>query len=396
MTRRIATVLTVVLLLTLPASAELRLAGIFADGMVLQRGMGVPIWGWADKGTKITVTFAGQSKTATAGADGKWMVKLDALTASAKGRTLVAGSLLKRQSGPKVSPATPVTMNHRKLEIANILVGDVWLCSGQSNMAMNVGGVINAADEIAAATLPAIRHFKVASNASGDTVQADCKGQWQTCSPKTVSRFTATGFFFARHLHKTLDVPIGLINSSWGGTCIEAWTSIEALRATRTGREMVEGFQAIAGKYDAAAAKKRFDRAMTKYTEALEKYKAARKAGTAKGRPPRRPRMAPSPAKNQNGPAALYNGMIAPLVPYAIRGAIWYQGERNTRTNAWGNRELLPGLIADWRGRWGKATGSAKPQDFPFFFVQLPNFSGGSGDGWPVIRESFLKSLAVP
>jgi len=263
-------------------------------------------------------------------------------------------------------------------------------------MAMTVSRAMNPEDEMAAAKYPAIRHFKVAANASGGTVQADCKGTWDTCSPQTVARFTATGFFFGRELHKTLKVPLGLVNSSWGGTCVEAWTSIEALRATRTGRKMAEAFQATASKYDAEAAKKRFDRAMTKYTEALEKYKAARKAGTAKGRPPRRPRMAPSPAKNQNGPAALYNGMIAPLVPFAIRGAIWYQGERNTRDNAYGYRELLPAMIGDWRARWGKATGAGKPQVFPFFFVQLPNFAGRGGDEWPVIRESFLKSLAVP
>ena len=380
MTRRIAALVAIVLLVALPASAELRLAGVFADGMVLQRGMGVPIWGWADKGARVAVTFAGQSKATAAGADGKWTVTLDALTASPKGRTLVVQS----------------KTDNRKSEIKNVVVGDVWLCSGQSNMAMTMGGVLNATDEIAAATFPAIRQFKVASNASGGAVQAECTGQWLICSPETVARFTATGFFFGRHLHKTLNVPIGLINSSWGGTCIEAWTSIEALRATRTGREMVEGFQASAGKYDAAAAKKRFEQATAKYTEALEKYKAARKAGTAKGRPPRKPRMAPSPAKNQNGPAALYNGMIAPLVPFAIRGAIWYQGERNTRTNPWGYRELLPAMIGDWRARWGKATGSAKPYDMPFFFVQLPNYVGSGGDGWPVIRESFLKSLATP
>ena len=400
MKRYITVCVVVAMWVSLPAAgAEPRLlAGIFGDGMVLQRGMKVPVWGWADKGAKVTVTFAGQSKTAAADRAGKWMVTLDPLTASAKGRTLTVQSFLKKGPGAKIkiTPATPVTVTVGKLAVTDVLVGDVWLCSGQSNMAMTVSRSANAEAEVAAAKYPAIRHFRVGANASGGTVQADCKGKWEVCSPATAGRFTAAGFFFARHLHKALDVPIGLVNSSWGGTCIETWTSIEALRATGPGQDMIAGFKATAGKYNAAAAKKRYAAAEAKYAAALAKYKAARKAGTAKGRPPRRPRPSVGPDKNPNGPAALYNGMIAPLVPLAVRGALWYQGERNTRTNAYGYRQLLPSMIRDWRSRWGTAAGADKAYDFPFFFVQLPNFAGRGGDEWPVIRESFLRSLAVP
>ena len=397
MKRYIAVCVVVAMWVSLPAAgAEVKLAGVFGDGMVLQRGMKVPIWGWADGGAKVTVTFAGQSKTAAADNAGKWMVTLDPLTASAKGRSLTVQTLLEKRSGPKITPATPMSVTIGKLVVADVLVGDVWLCSGQSNMAMTVSGSVNAEAEIAAAKFPAIRHFRVGANASGAAVQPDCRGKWEVCSAATAGRFTAAGFYFARHLHKALDVPVGLVNSSWGGTCIEAWTSIEALRATHPGREMIADFKAAAGKYDPAGAKKRYAAAQARYAAALAKYKASRKAGTGKGRPPRRPRPPVGPDKNPNGPAALYNGMIAPIVPLAIRGAIWYQGERNTRTNAYGYRQLLPGMIVDWRQRWGKGAGADKPYDFPFFFVQLPNFVGRGGDEWPVIRESFLKSLSVP
>ena len=177
------------------AVADVRLPSVFADHMVLQRGKAVPVWGWAEKGEKVTVSFAGQTKSATAGDDGRFEVKLDALEASAEGREL------------KVKGANEIT-------VADVLVGEVWVCSGQSNMAWSVSRAKDPALEIAAANYPAIRHFKV-GNVTALEPQDDCPGTWNICSPETVGNFTAVGYFFGRELHQILGVPVGLLNTSW-------------------------------------------------------------------------------------------------------------------------------------------------------------------------------------
>ena len=312
----------VVLLVQSPVRGDVKLPALFADHMVLQRELAVPVWGWADFGEKVTVSLADQTKTATADKDGKWTVRLDKLKAG--------------------GPYTLTVKGTNTVAVKDVLVGEVWLCSGQSNMAMRVSGCVNAKEEAAAAKFPKIRMFRVASGGSAKP-RRDTAGTWQVCSPQTVGGFSATAFFFGRELHKELSVPIGLINSSVGGTPIEAWTNL-----------------------------------------ADQKKMLARKevAPYAKGAITR-------------GAGGLYNGKIVPLAPYGLRGAIWYQGERNSRfTGAYLYRYQLPTMIENWRRVWGQG-------DFPFLTVQLPDFKAPQtkpveNDGWVLVREGMLMSLATP
>jgi len=331
--------------------------------MVLQQGLPVPIWGWADPGEEVTVTFADQTKEATADADGKWMVKLNPLTVGGPHQMTIAAK--------------------NTIVLEDILVGEVWLGSGQSNMAMGVRSANNGQDEVAAANYPKIRLFTVGRTPSAEP-QDNCKGRWATCSPNTVGGFSATAYFFGRHLHQHLNVPVGLINSSVGGTRIEAWTSQPALSRLEFGRGEIDKQKQTVEQYDPDAAKRNYDRRLAKWEERRKTWQQAKKAGKAKGRAPRKPRRPVHPSRNQNAPSALYNGMIAPLIPFAIRGALWYQGERNCAAgSAYEYRNLLPNLIRNWREDWHQ-------NQFPFLFVQLPNWRGRHPDAWAVIRESFL------
>ncbi len=290
-------------------AAEVTLPAVFGNNMVLQRDIPVPVWGQAKPGEKVSVTFAGRTKQAVADKDGKWKVTLDALKVGKAGKLTVSGS-------------NPVAFS-------DVVVGEVWVCSGQSNMAFRLSGVVNAKTEIAAAKFPLIRTMNMRGKRP--------PGGWTVCGPQTAGGFTGTGFFFARKIHQELKVPVGLINSSVGGTPIEAWTSV--------------------------AAQKKLHAARSKDP----KWKL--------------------PAPNDRS-GNLYRSMIAPVIPYAIRGAIWYQGERNAKaTGGYEYRHQLPAMIEDWRQAWGQG-------DFPFGFVQLPNIGGGYG-GWVTIRDSMRRSLRV-
>ena len=331
--------------------ADVRMAAIFKPHMVLQRDLPIPIWGWAEPGEAVTVTVAEQTKGAMAGKNGAWRVALAPM--------------------PAGGPHTLTAKGNNAVTCDDVLIGDVWLCSGQSNMAMNVRGSNNAAEEAKAAAYPQIRMATLPRQAA-QTPQKDCALRaWNVCSPETVPGFSATAYFFGRHLHKRLNVPIGLINASWGGTCVEAWTPVEALEAIPSGRELIEQYRRKAEAYDADAAEAAYKRRL----EGWEKRrKAAKEAGK---RPPRKPR-----------PARLYNAMIAPLVPYAIRGAIWYQGERNSNgiKDAYDYRFELPAKITSWRKIWGQG-------DFPYLFVQLPNYGGKDPDALALNRESMLVTM---
>lgn len=350
------------------ATADVKLPGIFGDHMVLQRELPLPVWGWADAGEKVTVTLGDQSATATADADGKWSVKLPALSGG----------------GPlalKVQGANVVT-------IQDVLVGEVWLCSGQSNMAMAVNGCLNKEAELAAAELPQIRMFTVARK-TAEEPQTNCGGNWQVCSPKTVGGFSATAYFFGRELHKTLGVPVGLINSSWGGTPIQGWTSLKAHQTTPELSPLVESLNKSLASFNPEAAKQRYEKQLAAWQESFDKAqdKAERDAVNR-----RKPRLQENPRLAPGSLGRLYNGMIAPLAPYAIRGATWYQGEANA-----GNAKLyglqLRTMITEWRTLW-------KQGDFPFLFVQLPNYMKAQEKpsemaGWPLIREQFAQTLTL-
>jgi sialate O-acetylesterase len=274
-----------------------------------------------------------------------------------------------------------------RIEIEDVLVGEVWLASGQSNMAMTVNRAANFEREQKAATLPQIRMFTV-SRVAAEKPQDDCQGSWVVCSPETVGSFSATAYFFGRTLHEELNVPVGLINSSWGGTPVQAWTDVADQQQLPQLKGLLDNWEQQIADYDPEKAAAAFERRLAAWKEQAQKAKAAGK------RPPRRPRAPTDPRLNSHRPGNLYNGMIAPLVPYSLRGAIWYQGESNANRYA---AELyglqLKTMILNWRRVWSN-------DQMPFIYVQLPNFHAlqtepVQTDGWVIVQEQMLKTLAV-
>jgi sialate O-acetylesterase len=307
------------LLIASPLLAAPRLPGFFTDHMVLQRDIQVPLWGWADAGEKVTISFAGQSVTTTTTADGRWRIDLAPLSASSQGHVLTVSC-----------PATKDSVI-----LKDVVVGDVWLCGGQSNMEWSMGGLKHIDDELAAADYSMIRHLKI-PYAKAQQPAADVQSSWIVCTPRSVRKFTAVGYFFARILHKELDVPIGLIGINKGGSRIMPWIPPQGLSAT---------------------------------PELVLKEKDILNAGY------------------------MFNPMVHPLVPYAIRGAIWYQGESNRYESANYDHKMRA-LISGWRHVW-------KQGDFPFYFVQLanlgkPNENPKGGSKFSTIREFQRLSLSIP
>ncbi|MDB6003030.1 MAG: hypothetical protein JWR15_17, partial [Prosthecobacter sp.] len=326
--------------------------------MVLQSGKPVPVWGTADANEEVTVAIAGQKKIAKADAKGQWSIKLDALTVTAEPQTLT------------ISDKT----------INDVLIGEVWLGSGQSNMGLQVQGAKDYEASKAAANVPLIRVF-TESSPSATAAQTQSKGSWVICSADTVGRFSATLYFFGRNVYDVLKQPLGLINSSVGGTPIESWISPEAQHASG---ELKPFFAALAeerGKFDEAKVKAGYERQVKKWVEEVKKAKT-------EGKPaPRKPRDPIETRVRKGDVGGLFNGKISPLIPYAIRGAIWYQGEANSvEYKAPHYQAQLTLLAKDWRARWN--------DEFPFAWVQLPNFTR-AGEGWPMVREQMLNALST-
>ena len=344
-----------------PAAAQaLKVPAIIGSNMVLQQGAAVPVWGWAAPGEQVTVKFRGQSKQATAGADGKWMAKLDPLDPAAPARMTIEGK-------------------GTTIELDNVLVGEVWLCSGQSNMEWRLRQSQLAEKFSAEAKYPSIRFFTV-RKANRDEPVTDVEGQWVECTPEEALDFSAVGYHFGRNLHQSLGVPVGLINSSWGGTPVEAWTAKRYVEKDPEQKKLLEAYpQRVA---EAQRRREQFAEAMAAHREAVAKAKAEGKPAPQAPRPP---------GNVGPGPTQLYNGMIAPLVPFAIKGAIWYQGESNAG-NAMGYRRQFPAMIRNWREDWG--------YDFPFLFVQLANFMQRNEQpeesSWAELREAQLMTLSLP
>jgi sialate O-acetylesterase len=349
--------------------ADITLPAMFSDHMVLQSGAPVPVWGTAEPEETVTVEFEGQKKTAQSDAAGKWSVKLDPLSINGVGHELIV------TAAPKSKVAS------RK--IADVLVGEVWLCSGQSNMGFTVKSAQNFDAEKAAATLPKIRMFTVASGAAVEPQQT-CRGQWAVCSPDTVGNFSAAAYFFGRDIHAKLGFPVGLINSSVGGTEIEAWISLDAQKNVPAAQPTLQDWDKRVDTWNPENAKAQFLKQKAAWQVAADAAKAAGKPA------PREPRIPVDPKLDSNRPANLFNGKIAPLIPFAIKGAIWYQGESNADTVQRGlaYRVELPLLIEDWRKRWSAA--------FPFAWVQLPDFNAHNPEGWVLVQEAMLKSLSLP
>jgi sialate O-acetylesterase len=308
---------------------------LFGSHMVLQRGIKAPVWGWTTPGARVTVSIAGKSASAEAGPDGKWMARVGPLKAG--------GPHTLKVSGPQTAT------------LDDILVGDVWVASGQSNMEMSVADSRDAALEIAAANHPRLRLFKVARAVAlspRDTVD----GHWDVCSPATVGGFSAIAYYFGREVHAKTGVPIGMLQACWSGTVAEAWTSADALAK------------------------------MPDFATNLAKNRSLRNQLLAD----------PTSVDLSNQPnlaTVLYNGMIAPVLPFGIKGVIWYQGSSNA-SRAFQYRTLLPALINDWRARWDIG-------DFPFYIGQLYNFMPRlpepKDDEWAELREAqSMTAKALP
>ena len=366
MSLRALTVLTFALVLSSAGAilADVRLPAVIADNMVLQRGEKVSIWGWADPGedVAISVSWNRRKLKATADTKGEWSVKV---------------------SSPKAGGPYKMTISGKnEIDLDNIMSGEVWVCSGQSNMQWSVQASANAKEEIAAADYPNIRLFTVTRKVAQEP-QSDCEGSWASCRPETVPGFSAVAYFFGRTLHKELDVPIGLIHTSWGGTPAEAWTRREILEAD-------DEFEPILARQDDIIA--RYPQAYKEYEQKLEEWKKAVEKAKADGqKPPRRPGEPRGP-EHPHSPAGLYNAMIAPLIPYGIQGAIWYQGESNAG-RAYQYRKLFAAMITNWRKDWGQG-------NFPFLFVQLANFMETKPEpgesAWAELREAQTMTLSLP
>lgn len=353
----------IVLLSSTSARAELKLSALFTDHMVLQRDQEVAVWGWAEPGQAVKVTIADAVAQAKAGDDGRWKAVLPKLSAG----------------GPHT---LAVAAGDETKSIADVLVGEVWLCSGQSNMAMAVRSARDFEKEQPAANLPKIRVFTERSAAAAEP-QTQCSGTWEVCSPETVGGFSATAFFFGREIHKSLNVPVGLINSSVGGTPIESWIARDVQRADPRLKPFFEAQDALDAEFNPEAATK-------KYQADLAKWKERAAAAKAAGKPvPRQPQDPVAVRKRKGNNGGLFNGKIAPLVGYGIRGALWYQGEANAQPGKGEYYQYqLPLLVKDWRAKWGQG-------EFPFAWVQLPNYDSNR-EGWMLVREAMLKTLAVP
>jgi sialate O-acetylesterase len=342
--------------------ADVSLPHVFGDRMVLQRDKPVHIWGSAEPGEKVRVSIGTQSAEASADEHRKWKVELPALPAT-------------------TAPIEVSVAGKNKIVLHDVLVGEVWICSGQSNMQFSVSSVIHAREEIEHANHAEIRLFKVPMRPAGEPAN-DVNASWNACTPKTVPSFSAVGYFFGRDLHEQLDVPVGLIDSSWGGTRIEPWTPPAGFREVPKLASIVEGIEKA--KVDYAASKAA---ALPRYSEWLQ---IAQKAKSNKEPIPSPPEWPVNPLANNYAPTGLYNGMIHPLVPFSIRGALWYQGESN---NGEGMLyfEKMKALIEGWRSVWHEG-------DFPFLYVQLAPYHYGNGNptALPHIWEAQTAALALP
>jgi len=336
---------------------ELILHPLIGDHAVFQRDVPFPVIGKADPGAEVEVQWQGKDFKVKAGTDGKWSVRLDPSPANEKGQIL------------KVISGT------NSIEVSDILIGEVWLASGQSNMEWKLKQCIAQSVEAEKAEDPLLRLVGVSHSPSHDPSDR-LKISWNPSTKESALNFSAVGYFFGRELRRDLKVPVGLIQSAVGGTPAEAWTPLEFLKSDPTFSKAVNDRDEYPNWYPKLVAK--YERDESAYNLAL---KEAEKTGA---KPPKKPRAPQPPEKNPNLASVLWNGMIHPLVPYPIRGVIWYQGEANAY-RAEDYEKLLTGLIGSWRKAWGLG-------DFPFLIVQLADFNynedGATGVKWARLRDA--------
>lgn len=352
------------------ARADVTLAPLFTDHAVLQRDKLVPVWGEAEPGERVKVTFAGQVRGTVAGPDRRWVVLLDPLPANGTGADLT------------VEGRTTVV-------VRDVVVGEVWFCSGQSNMEWPVERAANAAQEIKAANYPLLRHVKVERTVATEPARRVATTAWQAATPANVASFTAVGYFFARELHQKLKVPVGLVNCSWGGTPVESWLSPAALASDPAFAVVGERWRQGLAEYPAAKAA---------YDAALEAWRKADAVAKATGpsayrawqKDHPRPR-APRGAGDPWTPSGLFHGMVNPVLPFAVRGVLWYQGESNAE-RAGEYHALFTALIRSWRSHFGDP-------DLPFYWVSLAGYrnpADPTGISYALIRDAQTRALALP
>ncbi|MBI4625949.1 MAG: sialate O-acetylesterase [Verrucomicrobia bacterium] len=343
--------------------AELKLPAIIGDHMVLQQKQSNPIWGWDTPGTKISVRFAGQSHAATAGGDGRWTVKLAPVAANATPQTLTIAGSTKRM-------------------IQDVLVGEVWMCSGQSNMGFKLNGDWNGDLEAAASKLPNLRLISVPQVGTQE-LQNDFKGQWRASTPDSAKSFSAVGFLYGRYIHEIVGVPVGLIDNAWGGSAAEAWVRRESLERDPRFKLLMENTVKREAQLESAQGKANQEEALAKWKADVEKAKAEKKA------PPRAPQ---SWLAGNARPGNIFNGIVHPTLGYGMKGVIWYQGESNAG-RAYEHADLFPFMIEQWRKEWRQG-------DFSFYWVQLADFraekaSPGESD-WAELRETQTRTMRLP
>lgn len=342
--------------------ADVKLPALFGSHMVLQQGQKDRVWGWAEPGEEVKVSIAGQSKSAKADGDGKWSVTLDPM--------------------PVGGPHTMTVAGKNTLTLEDVLVGEVWICSGQSNMQWDVAAANDPDLEIRTAKYPKIRLISVPQVGTQDP-KDDFHGKWELCTPETARHFSAVGYFFGRQLFQNLDVPIGLIDNSWGGSACEAWIQRDRLSADEKYKPMMDRWAKIEADFPEAKAK--FDKAVAEWQVAADKAKAEGK--------PAPPRPGNDPSGNMYGnarPANIYNGVLKPTIGYGIKGVVWYQGESNAG-RAYQYRDLFPLMIQSWRDEWGIG-------DFSFYYVQLADFMGEKPEpgesAWAELREAQTMTMS--
>lgn len=345
------------------AHAELRLPSIFTDHMVLQRNQSNPVWGWDKPGSEVVVSFGSQEKKAVADEKGKWTVKLDPLPANA-------------------TPAILRCKGTSSVEVSDVLVGEVWLCSGQSNMEWILKNCWDG-DLESLATKNANLRLITVPNVGTQEMQDDFKGSWSVSAPESALNFSAVGYYYGSLLQKVLDVPVGLIANPWGGSAAEAWVRRSTLEADPRFKEIIDHWKKLETSYNPEEAKK-------KHEADLAAWKVKSDEARQQGRDvPPAPNPPSNPFTNQSRPGNNYAGCLHPIIGYGIRGVIWYQGESNT-ARASQYKDLMTLLIGEWRSDW-------KQGDFPFYFVQIADFlpekPEPSESAWAELREAQTQTM---
>lgn len=337
--------------------ADVILPSLLADHMVVERGLPVHVWGMAAANEMVSVSFRGESKSTTADGLGRWSVYLS--------------------PGEAGGPFQMVVKGTNTIRLNDILVGDVWIASGQSNMEFPMTALAHPEPEIGAAQYPKIRIFKVEHRPS-EYPRSDVEAKtWALCTPETVAGSSAVAYYFARDLYQKLNIPIGLVETFWGGTPAESWTSLHSLAADAS---LMPAFAERSATVDGQETSiLRLEQEDREYDKAIAQAKAEGKPLAGKAWHPDFAAWAP---------AALYNGMIAPLTRFAIRGVIWYQGEANSGERAPLYSRLLQTMISDWRRSWDEG-------DFPFLFVQIANWTTGPDGRWPEVRDAQRRALEL-